>query len=119
MSIDKNYYVIAGYDLTNYKTCKYENWKWTDAGEAYLCNQRSGKVQLFDDPVSGSHLYLGFIFAAGDQWYFETEKFDMIEFQNVFEDVERDLEYLIRVGVISIDTQHLPKYQIIAFEECS
>lgn len=38
MSMNKHYYVIAGYDLTGWETDKYEDWKWSDDGEKYICN---------------------------------------------------------------------------------
>lgn len=119
MSVNKSYYVIAGYDLTGWETDKYEDWKWTDEGEAYLCNQRKGKIQLFDDPMSNSHLYLGAILVAGDEYEFRTTKFDMEDAYNAQPDVMSDLVKLIDFGVISRDPKFKPKFQIIAFEECS
>lgn len=118
MSIEKNYYVIAGYDLTDRRTDKYEDWKWTDEGEDFLCNQVKGKVQLFDDPMSGEHLYLGFVLAHGDEYYFKTAKFDAVDVQNAFDDVTCALARLMHAGVITKDPKNVPTFQIIAFEEC-
>ena len=116
MSIYKNYYIIAGYDLTGHATEKYEDWKWTDEGEKYICFQRPGKIQLFDDPMNGDHLYLGYILAHGDQYEFKTTAIatNQIEYQRRF--VDSELFKLINIGVIEecdID------YQVFAFEECS
>jgi hypothetical protein len=36
MSIDRNFYVIAGYDLDGYKTDKYEDWSLTEEGEKLI-----------------------------------------------------------------------------------
>ena len=119
MSINRNYYVIAGYDLTALRTDKYNDWQWTDEGEKYICYQRKGKIQLFNDPMSGSHLYLGYILAAGDEYKFETSKFDVEEVQNVQPSVMAELIKLVDIGVVSKDPKIVPKYQIIAFEECS
>lgn len=118
MSIDKHYYVIAGYDLTSCKTEKYDDWKWTSQGESYLCHQRKGKIQLFDDSMSDSHLYLGYIFSAGDEYYFETSKFDVTDIANVWESVTLELNNLIRLGIVNIDSKNPPLFRIIAFEEC-
>ena len=118
MSIDKNYYVIAGYDLTGWDTDKYEDWKWTDEGEKYICNQSEGHIQLFDDPMSGDHFYLGFVLANGDQYYFKTTKFDIEAVNRVEGHVQSELVKLIDLGVVSKDPRFKPEYQVIAFEEC-
>lgn len=118
MSIEKNYYVLAGYDLTGLETDEYEDWKWTDDGEKYTCYQSVNHIQLFDDPMSGSHLYFGYILANGDQYYFETAKFDMDVAAQVHNNVKGELTKLIDIGVISKDPKLCPKYQVIVFEEC-
>ena len=118
MSIEKNYYVIAGCDLTGLETDKYEDWKWTDQGEEFLCSQTKGRIQLFDDPMDGSHLYLGYILANGDEYCFETTKFDVELISQVKDDVKNVLLKLIDLEVISVDHKSVPKYQMIVFEEC-
>ena len=119
MSIDKNYYVIAGYDLTGWETDKYEDWKWTEEGAAYICNHTKNHIQLFDDPMSGEHLYLGYILASGDEYYFKTTKFDTETISQVQGHVESELVKLIDLGVISKDPKFKPVYQVIVFEECT
>ena len=119
MSVNKSYYVIAGYDLTDLETDKYRDWKWTDEGEQFLCNQVNGRVQLFDDPMCDGYLYLGHILAAGDEWEFKTTKFDILDVQNAFDDVTCALVRLRDVGVITNDPKHVPIFQIIAFVEFS
>ena len=42
MSMERTSYVIAGYDLTEYVTDKYDEWRWTYEGEEYICNQIKG-----------------------------------------------------------------------------
>jgi hypothetical protein len=118
MSIDKSYYVIAGYDLTDLKTDKYEKWKWTDEGEKFLCNQCKGNIQLFDDPMSDSYLYFGKILAAGDEYYFKTTKFDIQDILNSFEDVTQMVNLLRQYGVIEYNRRNIPIFQTIVFEEC-
>lgn len=117
MSINKNYYVIAGYDLTGLTTDKYEDWQWDD-GEKYVCYQSKGHIQLFDDPMSGEHLYFGYILASGDEYDFPTTKFNIDDVNNVKTAVEDELVHLINVGVIDRSAL-LNKYQIIIFEECT
>lgn len=117
MSMDKHYYVIAGYDLTNYKTDEFDEWKWTNQGESYLCYQHKGQIQLFDDPCSRQHLYFGYIFAAGDEYYYETEKFDVTDIANVWDSVAIELMKLIGFGAIKQDAKNPPKFQIITFDE--
>lgn len=118
MSMDKHYYIIAGYDLTNYKTDEFDEWKCTSQGESYLCYQRKGQIQLFDDSSSGQHLYFGYILAAGDEYYYETSKFDVPDIANAWDSVTSELIKLIGLGVVTIDPKNKPIYQIIAFEEC-
>ena len=69
MSSVQSYYVIAGMDLSVFKTDKYKGWQWSEAWENYTCNQSRGKIQLFDDPT---YLYIGYILAAGDEYGFNT-----------------------------------------------
>lgn len=119
MSMVKNYYVIAGYDLTGWDTDKFDDWKWTDDGEKYMCYQSKGHIQFFDDPMSGSHLYFGYVLANGDEYDFETTKFNVNDINGVFGDVKSELIKLIELGVISMSPQLKPEYQIITFEECT
>lgn len=116
MSLYKNYYIIAGYDLTGYSTEKYEDWKWTDEGEQYICRQSKGNIQLFDDPCNGEHLYLGYILASGDQYEFRSTNIetDSIDYQRTF--VNNALFKLIGAGVID-DCYKDISYQVFAFEE--
>ena len=119
MSMNKNYYVIIGYDLTGFKTDKYDDWKWTDEGQKYLCYQSKGRVQLFDDPMSNSHFYFGHILAAMDEYEFETVNIVHGEF--ILYDCFEELKYLIDIGVVDKSiymSKNLNKKMII-FEECS
>ena len=119
MSVDKNYYVIAGYDLSGMKTDKFNDWQWSDEGEKYVCNKVKGKIQLFDDLMSGSHLYFGYVLAIGDMYECETSKFKVDDVNTVYNDVKAELVKLIEIGIIAKDPCIIPEYQIIAFEECS
>lgn len=120
MSIDKNYYVIVGYDLTGYKTDKYDDWKWTDEGEKYLCYQSVGYTQLFCDPMNGEHFYLGYILAKGDEYDFETTKINMWDLKYEEPYIMYTLKQLIDMGIVNKDIfiSKKFKYEIIVFEEC-
>lgn len=118
MSMEKNYYVIAGYDLTGYETDKYEDWRWTDEGETYTCNQIKGEIQLFDDPMSNSHLYFGYILASGDEYDFETVSLELSDIEKCSGNVNAELIKLQENGVISKDPHLKPVFRIIVFEEC-
>ncbi len=116
MSVDQNYCVIVGFDLTKYKTDKYNDWRWTDDGEEFTCYQSKGHIQLFDDPMSGRYLYFGYIIAKGDQYEFDTVKFNPIEIDKLYLDIRQKLKHLIDVGVVNLDTYRID-YELIIFEE--
>ena len=120
MSMNKNYYIIAGCDLTPFRTKNYEDWKWTEEGEELTCNQTKGYIQLFDDPMSGSHLYLGYILASGDEYDFEITKINLNEVERQQPYVFNKLKQLIINNVLpdAFLSKDL-RYEIIAFEECT
>lgn len=119
MSICRNYYVIAGYDITGFETDKYDDWQWTDEGEEYHCNHTKGEIQLFNDPMCGDYLYFGYILAAGDQYDFKTTKFTTKDVELKMLEVTLKLYKLVELGVISKEIYDNIEYQIIAFEECT
>lgn len=119
MSMNRTTYVIAGYDLTNYVTDKYEDWKWTDEGEDYTCNQIKGNIQLFDDPMDGNYLYLGYIFAKIEQYgNSDTEMINPERISDVMPDVIHKLIDLESEGIIS-EIPRLLNYKVIVFDEWS
>ena len=119
MSLDKNYFVIAGYDLTEYRTEKYDDWKWTDEGEQYICYQSKGHIQLFDDPMDSNHLYLGYVLVHGDEYYMETTKLNVEDILSWMKNVTVNvkLRELIEIGVVASEAESA-EYQFIIFEEC-
>lgn len=119
MSVSRNYYVIAGYDLTDMTTDKFDDWVWSKEGEEYICYQSKGKIQLFTDPMNGSYIYLGFILADGDMYEYETSKFKVEDITAAYGDVKSELFKLIEMGMITRDPRAIPEYQVIAFEECT
>lgn len=120
MSIKKTTYVIAGYDLTNYVNDKYKDWRWTDEGESYTCNKIKGNIQLFDDPMNGDSLYLGYIFTKNDEYCdFYTEMIDPEKISKVMSDVVYKLLDLESKGIISKCPKLQLDYKIIIFDEWS
>lgn len=118
MSMNKNYYVIAGCDLTRYRTDSYKKWKWTDEGERMTCNQSKGHIQFFDDPMDGYHLYLGSVLASGDEYDFPTVKINMKEVERLKPYVFNKIEQLVIDGVLpgTLLSEDI-KYEVIVFEE--
>lgn len=119
MSLYKNYYIIAGYDLTAYKTDKYDDWKWTDEGEQFTCHQSNGNIQLFDDPMDGFHLYLGFVFMSADEYEFRTTVININEFLRQHPYVLSKLRYLVDIDVVDKGALDNLDYEMFAFEECN
>lgn len=119
MSLFKNYYIIAGYDLTGHATEAYEDWKWTDEGEQYICRQSKGNIQLFDDPCSDGHFYFGYILAKGDQYEFSDTTIDIDLIKLVEIDVFRNLRDLVNLGAIEAKALEKCRYKVFAFEEVS
>lgn len=117
MSVNTKFYVIAGYDLTNYKTDKYDDWFWTDEGEKYICNQTKGHIQLFDDPMCGNHLYFGYVLASGEEYEFDTTKFTINDIERQIPYVYTKLNELEKTGAISVDHELYSDFKIIAFVE--
>jgi len=116
MSVESSYYSIVGYDLTGCETDKFDNWKWTNEGEKYMCYQRPGNVQFFYDPMNCSHLYFGYILGCGNQYKMNTAK---VDFENITDKahlVNDELRKLQELDIIEKDISE--KCQLIMFEEC-
>lgn len=118
MSMERSYYVIAGYDLTGYETDKFKDWKWSEEGEDYINNQSKGEIQFFDDPMSGSCLYFGYVLADGDEYSFNTEMFDVSDIEKCSGKVKSELVKLQEMGIITKDPHFKPVFKVIVFEEC-
>ena len=119
MSINRSYYVIAGFDLTDYKTDKYDDWRWTEDGERYTTYQRKGYLQLFDDPMCGVYLYFGYVLAAGDEYEFKTAKIDIAEVGATQYDLREAVRYFKEIGIIGDKFDEAGAYKLIMFEECT
>lgn len=117
MSSTMCFYAIAGYDVTDYKTDKYDDWKWTDEGEKYICNQKKGNIQLFD-AMDGMYLLLGYILEYYDSYSPDLTKIITKEVERQQQYVAHKLKELVDIGIISEDIlKENPRYDIITFCE--
>lgn len=116
MSVESESYLIYGYNLTGMDTDKFDDWKWSDEGEEYTYNQIRGRIQLFTDPMSGCHLYLGYIFARIRAFEGDTYRISDDDLTTAKDMVPGHLSHLQELGVISKDFNQKP--ELILFEEC-
>lgn len=93
--------------------------EWADEGKEYICNHIKGEIQLFDDPMCGEHLYLGYVLASGDEYEFKTTVFNINDIERQIPYIKNKLWQLQEIGVISKDPHFKPEMKIIAFEECT
>jgi hypothetical protein len=68
--------------------------------------------------MRGSYLYFGYVLAAGDEYSFDTEMFDVSDIEKCHGKVKAELTKLQELGVITKDPHFKPKFKIIVFEEC-
>ncbi|HJF40219.1 MAG TPA: hypothetical protein K8V91_04775 [[Clostridium] spiroforme] len=62
-------YIILGFDLSPYREQIYtDEWRTDENIDKWECCQTKGNIQLFTDPMSGSHLYFGYILSAQDEF---------------------------------------------------
>lgn len=118
MSVSKETYLIAGYDLTGFETDKFDDWKYTNDGEKYTCNQTRGQIQLFDDPMCGCYVYLGYILGICD--LFQAQSIDVDLIQSIKPQVRSVLNELYDKDVISEEVlnENKCKFEVLLFEEC-
>lgn len=75
MSMEARVYTILGYDFTPWRDKMYtDEWAGNEDNDKWYDSYVTGKVQLFTDVASGSHLYFGYILAAGDVDEFDMKK---------------------------------------------
>lgn len=69
MSMTREDYIILGFDLSPYREQIYtDEWRTDENIDKWECCQTKGNIQLFTDPMSGSHLYFGYILSAQDEF---------------------------------------------------
>ena len=102
MSSVQSYYVIAGMDLSAFKTDKYKGWQWSEAWENYTCNQ---------------YLYIGYILATGDEYGFNTAMIKPEEVEEHRQQVIEEMKRLVKIGVISEKVLDSIDYGLIIFAD--
>lgn len=69
MSMTREDYIILGFDLSPYREQIYtDEWRTDDNIDKWECCQTKDNIQLFTDPMSGAHLYFGYILSAYDEF---------------------------------------------------
>lgn len=69
MSMTREDYIILGFDLSPYREQIYtDEWRTDDNIDKWECCQTKDNIQLFTDPMSGVHLYFGYILSAYDEF---------------------------------------------------
>ena len=117
MSIDRDIYVVAGYDLTRYKTDEFKDWRWSDDGERLMCGRSDMKVWLIED-CKGTKLHLGHIFAKGDDYGLKEADFTTDDVIAAKDGVDKELNDLIKAGVVNLGKDK-PQYKIFVIDKWS
>src|SRR5699024_2401877 len=69
MSMTREDYIILGFDLSPYREQIYtDEWHTNENIDKWEYCQTKGNIQLFTDPMSGSHLYFGYILSAQNEF---------------------------------------------------
>ena len=69
MSSEREDYIILGFDLSPYREQIYtDEWCTDENIDKWEYCQTKGNIQLFTDPMSGFHLYFGYILSAQDEY---------------------------------------------------
>lgn len=81
MSMTREDYIILGFDLSPYREQIYtDEWRTDENIDKWECYQSKGNIQLFTDPMSGLHLYFGYIVSAQDEYENpETTKISLVD----------------------------------------
>ena len=126
MSMTREDYIIFGFDLSPYRDQIYtEEWRTDENIDKWECYQSKGNIQLFTDPMSGLHLYFGYILLSQNEYDIpETIKINLVDNgeEEVNEKYDMVLEALIESNLIqqsmqeTIENDKVP-FEIICFTE--
>ena len=126
MSMTREDYIILGFDLSPYREQIYtDEWCTDENIDKWECYQTKGNIQLFTDPMSGSHLYFGYILSAQDEFDEpEVTKISLRDRENKYMDEmwEKVLDALNETKIISesilevIAKDKIP-FELICFTE--
>lgn len=116
MSLERNDYVILGYDLTIYMDTIYDDWSEDEENiDKWECNQKVGEIQLFSDPMSGDHLYFGYIVSGHNEWDPDVVATVSLEDMLIIKPDVDDKLYETRMDINGIVDQL--EYRVICFTE--
>lgn len=126
MSMTREDYIIFGFDLSPYRDQIYtEEWRTDENINKWECYQSKGNIQLFTDPMSGLHLYFGYIILSQNEYDTpETIKINLVDNgeKEINEKYDMVLEALIESNLIqqfmreTIENDKVP-FEIICFAE--
>lgn len=116
MSSERNDYVILGYDLTIYMDTIYDDWLEDEENiEKWEYNQKAGKIQLFSDPMSGSHLYFGYIISSHSEW--DPDVVSTVSMEDMTRMKQEVDDSLYETGLDIDDIAEELEYSVICFTE--
>lgn len=120
MSMERTDYVILGFDLTPYMDKIYtEEWCTDENIDMWESYQSKGHVQLFSDPMCGSHLYFGYILSAQNEYDKpETIKINLADNDelDINEKYDLVLENLIKSNLLTSPLQDVISDDKVPFE---
>lgn len=126
MSSERHDYIILGFDLSSYKGQIYtDEWCTDENIDKWECCQTRGNIQLFTDPMSGLHLYFGYILSAQDEYDNpETTKIslrdeDIEHMEEIFDKVMDSLmeSKLISKSMQEVIAEDNVPFEVICFSE--
>ena len=120
MSMTRENYIILGFDLSPYREQIYtDEWRTDENIDKWECYQNKGNIQLFTDPMSGLHLYFGYIVSARDEYDNpETTKISLTDesMGRMEETLDKVMDALIESKLISQSMQEVIAEDNVPFE---
>ena len=116
MRSNRNDYVILGYDLTAYMDTIYDDWSEDEENiDKWECNQKVGEIQLFSGPMSGSHLYFGYIVSSHKEW--DPDVVTTVSMEDMLRMKQEVDDKLYETGLDIDDIVEELEYNVICFTE--
>lgn len=120
MSMTREDYIILGFDLSPYREQIYtDEWHTNENIDKWEYCQTKGNIQLFTDPMSGSHLYFGYILSAQNEFDEpEVTKINLEDREDKYMDemYEKVLDALYETKLISKSMMEVIAKDDVAFE---
>jgi len=120
MSMTREDYIILGFDLSPYREQIYtDEWHTNENIDKWEYCQTKGNIQLFTDPMSGSHLYFGYILSAQNEFDEpEVTKINLGDREDKYMDemYEKVLDALYETKLISKSMMEVIAKDDVAFE---